>query len=306
MMPAAMQVPPGAVAAIGALKNTPHGVHFPVSRTQVRFLNPVGMKVYWYNKGPDGKESYSTFPIEVPGRYNFLQAAVYRLKLTNIPGAPGVEIYPTLEVVPANPKTAEFLAHSSVPISFTPEDFKQIAAGNYVVKVIYLPDPQFQELAFIGPGEIISTQLEPGADPIEEARRRGNILLVIRMGNMDQQAPNTPRIDDPGAAGPPPPGFMPPGPGMVPPNVMVPFGMPPMPGMGQGPGAPPLPGHGPYIGAPGKAPVGTTPLPGQPGQPGQPPVPSFLGAPPAPGTVPTPPAPPLPPNSAPGKAGVSG
>ena len=43
-----------------------------------------------------------------------------------------------------NAKTTTFLAHSAVPIRFTEEDLEQVAAGNFIVKVIYLPDPQFQ------------------------------------------------------------------------------------------------------------------------------------------------------------------
>jgi len=232
--------PPGAVAAVGAMTNGPH---FPVQRTQVRFVRPSSMKVSWFTQGVDGKPSYSANPIEVPGRYNFLQGAIYRLKLGNIEGRPGLEVYPTLEVVPTNERTEAFLAHSSVPVEFTEEDFKQIAQGNYVVKVIYLPDPQFQELAGTGTEEILSTRLEPGADPINEALRRGSILLVIRMGNMDQEAPNTPPISAPGPMGAPmgpPPGMMVP-PGMnpnMPPGPMVPyFGVnqgPPM--MGPPPG----------------------------------------------------------------------
>ena len=210
------------------------GMQYPAQRTQIRFVRPSGMKVSWFTQGPDGKPSLSTTPIEVPGRYNFLQAAIYRLKLSNIEGRPGLEVYPTLEVVPANPKTEAFLAHSSVPIEFTNEDFKQIAEGNYVVKVIYLPDPQFQDVAGTGTDEILSTRLEPGADPIIEALRRGSILCVIRMGNMDQEAPNTPAINAPPAHA-----FMPP-PGAVgmpgPPQAGMP-GLPPgaMPGMPRGP-----------------------------------------------------------------------
>src|SRR5207244_13518206 len=122
----------------------------------------------------------------------------YRLKLSNIDGRPGLEVYPTMEVVPSNPKTEAFLAHSAVPIEFTNEDFKQIADGNYLVKVIYLPDPQFQYPAGTGTGELLSTQLPLGADPIQEALRRGSILVVIRMGNVDQEAPNTPPLNAPG------------------------------------------------------------------------------------------------------------
>ncbi len=104
-----------------------------------------------------------------------------------------------MEVVPCNPKTEAFLAHSAVPIEFTNDDWKQIKEGNYLVKVIYLPDPQFQDVAGTGTDEIISTRLEPGADPIQEALRRGSILVVLRMGNVDQEAPNTPPLN----AGPP-------------------------------------------------------------------------------------------------------
>lgn len=218
---------PGAVAAVGATPGS-HQLRFGTQRTQVRFVQPTGMKVSWYVSGADGKGGYSQTAIETPGRYNFLQASVYRLKLSNIVGLPGLEIYPTLEVVPSNPATEAFLAHSAVPLSFTPEDFRQIAAGNYVVKVIYLPDPRYQDLAFVGPGEISSTQLEPGVDPIEEARRRGHILLVIRMGNMDEEAPNTPAINAPGPFSPPPQQLVP-QPSMLPPGTQVPY-LQPQPG----------------------------------------------------------------------------
>jgi hypothetical protein len=215
--------PPGAVAALGAITGPgymPSGPGYKISRTQIRFARPSGMKVAWLTQGADGKASYSGTVIEAPGRYNFLQAAIYRLKLSNVEGRPGLEIYPTLEVVPCNPKTEAFLAHSAVPIEFTNEDFQEVADGKYVVKVIYLPDPQFQELAAFGTEEIISTRLEPGADPLLEAQRRGSILLVIRMGNVDQEAPNTPPLESPGpnamGMGPPP--------GMVPPGIAGPLG----------------------------------------------------------------------------------
>jgi hypothetical protein len=241
------QYPPGAVAAIGAIAGQ---IRFPVSRTQVRFVRPSGMKVSWYTVGSDGKPTYSDTPINTPGRYNFLQAAIYRLKLSNIEGRPGLEVYPTLEVVPANPKTEAFLSHASVPLEFTNEDFKQITEGNYVVKVIYLPDPQFQELAGTGTEEILSTRLEPGADPIAEALRRGSILLVVRMGNMDQEAPNTPPLNAPG-------------PNAQGPNMGI-------GGMGQGmppPGMPPYGTMVPYFGAAGMPGGSRIPSPFQVGPP---------------------------------------
>ena len=94
---------------------------------------------------PDGK--YDSIPLVVPGRQNFGQGGVYRMKLTNIAGREGVELYPTLEVAPMTRRSASYLAHSAIPIQFTDEDFDQVMAGNFVTKVIYIPDPEFQALA---------------------------------------------------------------------------------------------------------------------------------------------------------------
>src|SRR5262249_3699651 len=197
--PLAMGTPrvPGAVAAIGAITGGPVG-GVPVGRTEVYFTAPVDMKVSWYAAAPGGAPGFSATALDVPGRYNFLQGAVYRLKLSNIPGLGGGELYPTLQVYPATHKTADFLAHSAVPVAFTQEDLEQVIAGNFVVKVIYLPDPNFANLATTGPDEVVSSRLEPGVDPIAEACRRGTILLVIRLGNINLELQHSPAMDAPG------------------------------------------------------------------------------------------------------------
>src|SRR5262249_32198942 len=146
--------PPGAVAAAGAV-TCPTPNRFANKRTEIRFVAPGGMRVSWFAPTPDGRAGFTTNYLSVPGRYNFLQAAVYRLKLSNIANRPGLELYPTLEVVPSNARSDPFLAHSSVPVAFTEEDFEQVAAGNFLIKVVYLPDPQYQDLATTGPDEVV-------------------------------------------------------------------------------------------------------------------------------------------------------
>ena len=132
-----------------------------------------------------GYGMFDSTPLVIPGRQDFYQGAIYRLKLTNIPGRPGVELYPTLEIAPVTPRTDAYLAHSPIPVQFTEEDFDQVLSGNFVTKVIYLPDPEFQELALAGVETLVSTRLDPGVDPIAEADRRGSILAILRMGNKD-------------------------------------------------------------------------------------------------------------------------
>lgn len=156
----------------------------PVSMptVQVLFAKPEAMQVRW-DVGSVG--TFDSDPLIVPGRQNFPQGGIYRMKLTSIEGKEGVELYPTLEVGPVTPRSEAFLAHNAIPVQFTPEDFDQVLAGNFVTKVIYLPDPEFQELALAGVETLVSTRLDPGVDPITEADRRGSILAVVRLGNKD-------------------------------------------------------------------------------------------------------------------------
>lgn len=190
----------------------------PGAASQIIFNGPEGMAVSWDVSAPG---SFDSEPLICPGRYNFPQGAIYRLKLTNIPGREGAELYPTLEVGPSLPRTDAYLAHNAIPVQFTEEDFDQVLSGNFVTKVIYLPDAEFQELALAGVETLVSTRLDPGLDPIVEADRRGAILAIIRLGNKDLQVGGEEMIaggmggmggmpgdycaPDGAAAGPPPP-----------------------------------------------------------------------------------------------------
>ena len=186
VMPASAMMPgmgPGGMGPMGCMPCMAGG---PSPTSQIAFLGVEGAQVAW---DISGQGMFDSSPLIMPGRQNFSQGAIYRLKLTGVPDRPGVELYPTLEVAPVTPRTDAFLAHSPVPIQFTDEDLDQVLSGNYVTKVIYLPDPEFQELALSGVETLVSTRLDPGVDPIAEADRRGSILAILRVGNLDLQLP---------------------------------------------------------------------------------------------------------------------
>ena len=167
------------------------GRRFVTTKSQIYFLDPNGMKIGWQTgAGPNGERAYLPAQLTVPARYNFNQGYIYRLKITNIPGRPGAALYPTIEVAPTTPATDAYLAHNAIPVQFTAEDFDQVVdGGNFVTKVIYLPDPKYQELAVSGVETLVSTRLEPGVDPILEADKRGTILLIVRLGAIDLEMP---------------------------------------------------------------------------------------------------------------------
>jgi hypothetical protein len=187
------------------------GRRFVTTRSQVYFLDPDGMQVGWQTAaGPNGERAYLPAQLTVPARYNFGQGYIYRLKLTNIPGRPGAALYPTIEVAPTTPATDAYLSHNAIPIQFTDEDFQQVLdGGNFVTKVIYLPDPRYQELAVSGVETLVSTRLEPGIDPILEADKRGTILLIVRLGAIDLEMPGGGNVLGGGVAGGPTMGNVP-------------------------------------------------------------------------------------------------
>ena len=156
----------------------------PVS--QIVFAGPEGASVTWDVTAPG---AFDSDPLTLPGRYNFPSGAIYRVKLTNIPGQDGLAVYPTIEVASPVPRTDAYLAHNAVPVQFTEDDFDQIISGQIVTKVVYLPDPEFQELSVPGVETLVSTRLDPGRDPIVEADRRGAILAIVRLGISDALDP---------------------------------------------------------------------------------------------------------------------
>ena len=179
----------GAVAGGGCYEGggaVPAGV--TAQQVQVLFGRPEAMQVQW---DVSGVGQFDSAPLVTPGRQNFQQGGIYRLKLTSIPGSgrEGVELYPTLEIGPPAYRTLAYLAHNAIPVQVTEEDFDQVLAGNFVTKVIYLPDPEFQGLAVADVQTLVSTRLDPGLDPIEEASRKGAILAVFRVGNKDMEIP---------------------------------------------------------------------------------------------------------------------
>jgi len=161
-----------------------------VPTSQINFLGLESLVINWDASVPG---TFDSSPFICPATHDFAQGNIYRLKLSNIPGHAGKELYPTLEIAPTAARTQAFLAHSSVPVEFTDNDFDQVFSGNFVTKVVYLPNPEFQGIAMSGVGTLVNTQLQPGVDPITEASKRGAILAVIRMGNKDLTVTNAER-----------------------------------------------------------------------------------------------------------------
>jgi hypothetical protein len=172
-------------------------------RTQVRVPFPERLHVAM-ESGP------RKFPpaYEAPCRFNVERDRTYRLKLSNIPNRPGLDLYPTLEARPGDARAQEFLAHTFVPILLTPADIEEAVGGTVVTKVLYLPRLRPAEEATAGkkptadvvgdtPDTItgvfeareLTGSLRAKRDPLRQAALDGTILAVFRMSNVDLEAP---------------------------------------------------------------------------------------------------------------------
>jgi len=121
-------------------------------------------------------------PQATPLRIGLLIAPVYRLKVSNLPGREGEEVFPTIELIdrlyPPRGQERRF----PVPIELTEEDLQLALDGKYITRVIYLEDP-----ATALPVAQQADQQEwfdagPGVNPVQEADRWGRPLAIVRMG----------------------------------------------------------------------------------------------------------------------------
>lgn len=177
---------PGVIPSTRNVNNNPE-IFQPSA--QILFQGLDGMRVAW-DIGSIG--AFDSDPRVTPFAQNFELGKIYRLQLANIPNRSGKIYYPTLKINSVTPRTSSYLEHNAIPIKFSENDMDQVDAGNFVTKVIFLPAPEFQNLAIAGGVDtLVNTQLPAGADPVVEAQNRGSVLAVVQIGNKDLGLPGS-------------------------------------------------------------------------------------------------------------------
>ncbi len=143
----------------------------------VRVSGPEGMKANFYTGEPTSRQAAAPAVIGVRPGY------IYRIKLSNLPGRPNLNLYPTLEVrgslrlLPSlHPQ--DFPA----PVIFTPSDLEQAAAGSMITKVIYLEHPDRAAPTATTPAEPIETDVGAECDALQQSFDLGRPVLIVRIG----------------------------------------------------------------------------------------------------------------------------
>lgn len=165
-------MPPGAIGSVQLQRGGPlHG-----------FFQPVEIKA------PAGAEislavgNQFAEPADAPVRVGMLVGQVYRIRVTRIPLAEGVEVFPTIEIIDRLYTPNGQQRHFPIPIELTEEDLRLAASGKFVTRVIYLEDPTRAVPVAQNGGRQGGFDVAPGQDPLAAADEAGRPVAILRLG----------------------------------------------------------------------------------------------------------------------------
>ena len=165
-------MPPGAIGSLQLQRGGP----------LAGFFQPVEIKA------PPGAlislavEGHFDQAEKAPLRIGMLIGRVYRLRVMNIPVAPGVEVFPTIELIDRLYTPANQQHRFAIPIEISLEDLRLAMRGKFVTRVIYLEDP----LSALPVREDAAGgswfEAAPGRDPLAIADMLGRPVAILRLG----------------------------------------------------------------------------------------------------------------------------
>ena len=165
-------MPPGAIGGLRLGRGGPLSGYFQPVAIHV----PQGALV---SVAVDGRFDQ---PEPTPVQVGMLIAPVYRLRVTQVPNYPGMEVFPTVEIIDRlYPPPGEALRFP-IPIVISAEELELALEGKFVTRVIYVEDPD----RALPVAQRVETQnwfeVEPDQDPLEMADRLGRPVAILRLG----------------------------------------------------------------------------------------------------------------------------
>jgi uncharacterized repeat protein (TIGR01451 family) len=144
----------------------------------VRFAGPEGLRVTFYQGQAPPRDLPA--PVTVGLRPGYL----YRMRLTNLPGHPGVSLSPTLQVcgtLHLSPRLRS--GDHPAPVVFSDEEIEHILRGVLLTKLVYLEDPE-RAAPVQADGSLVQ-DVPPSRNLLEEVRDYGRPVLIIRVGQRE-------------------------------------------------------------------------------------------------------------------------
>lgn len=142
----------------------------------IRVEVPGTAKVTFYAGSP---EEIASAP--APASAAFLVGRLYRLKISNIAEFPGLELFPTVELLDRLHPPAGKASNYPIPLTITEEEIESVLQGRLVTKVVYLEQPT---TAYVGPSadRIRNLRADPHSNALAIADQHGRPMAIVRIG----------------------------------------------------------------------------------------------------------------------------
>jgi hypothetical protein len=117
---------------------------------------------------------------------------VYRFRITDVPEHPGLEIFPTVEMIDRLYPPPGQALRFPVPVELTLNELLMAADGRFVTRIIYVEDPQLAvPVSEKSDSETRWFDVPPGEDPLVTADSLGRPIAILRMGGRLPEAEQT-------------------------------------------------------------------------------------------------------------------
>jgi len=142
----------------------------------VRISLPTTGTVTFYAGSPQNQ-----IPQTAPAQASLGVGYVYRVRIHQMPEFPGVELFPTIELLDRLHAPPELTQEFPVPIEISEEEIQVALQDQMVTKVVYLEQP---DLAFptTQTQGIRVEKLSPQENLLQAADQRGRPLAIVRIG----------------------------------------------------------------------------------------------------------------------------
>ncbi|MBN2474115.1 MAG: hypothetical protein JXB62_05885 [Pirellulales bacterium] len=121
-------------------------------------------------------------PRQAPLRVGFLIGQVYRMRIMNIPMQPGLEVFPTVELIDRLYAPRGQQQRFAIPVELSQADIELALQGKFVTRVIYLEDPQRALPVRDDPAAQNWFDVGPHRDPLAVADALGRPVAILRIG----------------------------------------------------------------------------------------------------------------------------
>lgn len=172
---------PGKVGQFALVANRSLHGHFQPVRVEL----PSQGLVSFYT--PERPEPVLT---QAPAMAAVQVGLVYRFKLSGLPEFPGVELYPSIEVIDRLHPPPGFELEFPIPVEITAAEIEAVLEDRLVTKVIYLEDPR-KASSVDPPSGLLTFDVPVQTNMLDAAGQMGRPVAILRLGGRTPD-PNNP------------------------------------------------------------------------------------------------------------------